>query len=210
MVSNVTVTESATFLFFLSFFFYWTSCRFLNKYAISWPCASVFVLYHVLCWEFLPPKTFPSESYSCKNLTCLFNYFPNFLCFFVIVCELDISLFLVLSNATETLHKSHILYLQFSSVQSLSRVRLFVTPWIAAHQASRSITNSRSSLRQTHVHQVGDAIQPSHPLSSPSPSAPNPCQHQSLFQWVSSSQQMAKTLELQQQPFQWMFRVDFL
>ena len=39
-------------------------------------------------------------------------------------------------------------------------------------------------LTQTHVHQVGDAIQPSHPLSSPSPPAPNPCQHQSLFQWV--------------------------
>ena len=37
---------------------------------------------------------------------------------------------------------------------------------------------------QTHVHRVGDAIQPSHPLSSPSPPAPNPSQHQSLFQWV--------------------------
>ena len=40
---------------------------------------------------------------------------------------------------------------------------------------------------QTHVHRVGDAIQPSHPLSSPSPPAPNPSQHQSLFQWVNSS-----------------------
>ena len=40
---------------------------------------------------------------------------------------------------------------------------------------------------QTHVHQVDDAIQPSHPLSSPSPPAPNPSQHQGLFQWVSSS-----------------------
>ena len=39
---------------------------------------------------------------------------------------------------------------------------------------------------QTHVHRVGDAIQPSHPLSSPSPPAPNPSQHQSLFQWVNS------------------------
>ena len=81
---------------------------------------------------------------------------------------------------------------QFSSVQSLSRVRLFVTPWIAARQASLSITNSWSSLRLTHVHQVSDAIQPSHPLSSPSPPAPNPSQHQSLFQWVNSSQEMAK------------------
>ena len=50
---------------------------------------------------------------------------------------------------------------------------------------------------QTHVHQVGDAIQPSHLLSSPSPPAPNPSQHQSLFQWVNSSHEVAKVLEFQ-------------
>ena len=50
---------------------------------------------------------------------------------------------------------------------------------------------------QTHVHWVSDAIQPSHPLSSPSPPAPNPCQHQSLFQWVNSSHEVAKVLEFQ-------------
>ena len=60
------------------------------------------------------------------------------------------------------------------SVQSLSRVRLFATPWTAARQASLSITNTLSLL-------VGDAIQPSHPLSSPSP-AFNLSQHQGLFQ----------------------------
>ena len=49
---------------------------------------------------------------------------------------------------------------------------------------------------QTHVHRVSDAIQPSHPLSSPSP-APNPSQHQSLFQWVNSSHEVAKELEFQ-------------
>ena len=69
---------------------------------------------------------------------------------------------------------------QFSSVQSLSYVRLFVTPWTAAHQASLSITNSRSLL--THVQRVHDAIQPSHPRWSPSPPALTPSQHQSLFQ----------------------------
>ena len=78
----------------------------------------------------------------------------------------------------------------FSSVQFLSRVWLFATPWIAARQASLSITNSRSSLR-LNVHRVSDAIQPSHPLSSPSPPAPNPSQHQSLFQWVNSSHEVA-------------------
>ena len=50
---------------------------------------------------------------------------------------------------------------------------------------------------QTHVHWVGDAIQPSHPLSSPSPPAPNPSQHQSLFQWVNSSHEVAKVLDFQ-------------
>ena len=65
---------------------------------------------------------------------------------------------------------------------------------------------------QTHIHWVGDAIQPSHPLSSPSPLALNLSQHQGLFQWVSSSHQVAKVLELQlqHQSFQWIFRVDFL
>ena len=65
---------------------------------------------------------------------------------------------------------------------------------------------------QTHVHQVGDAIQPSHLLSSPSPPAFNPSQHLGLFHWVSSSHQVAKVLELllQRQSFQWIFRVDFL
>ena len=67
------------------------------------------------------------------------------------------------------------------SVQSFSHVRLFVTPWTAARQASLFITISPGRA-QTHVYQVGDAIQPSHPLSSHSPPAFNPSQHQGLFQ----------------------------
>ena len=54
-----------------------------------------------------------------------------------------------------------------------------------------------SEFTQTLVHQVSDAIQPSHPLSSPSPPAPNPSQHKGLFQWVNSSHEVAKVLELQ-------------
>ena len=67
-------------------------------------------------------------------------------------------------------------------------------------------------LAQTHVHWVGDAIQPYHPLSSPSPPAFNLSQHQGLFQWVSSLHQVTKVLEfqLQHQSFQWIFRTDFL
>ena len=65
---------------------------------------------------------------------------------------------------------------------------------------------------QTHVHRVDDAIQPSHPLSSSSPPALNPSQHQSLFQWVNSSQEVAKVLEFQPQhhSFQWIPRTDLL
>ena len=65
-------------------------------------------------------------------------------------------------------------------------------------------------LAQTHAHRVSDAIQPSHPLLSPSP-AFNLSQHQGLFQSVSSSHQVAKVLEfqLQHQSFQWIFRTDF-
>ena len=62
---------------------------------------------------------------------------------------------------------------QFSSVQSLIRVQLFTTPWTAARQASLSITNSQSLLRLMSIEAVSDAIQPSHPLSSPSPPALN-------------------------------------
>ena len=106
---------------------------------------------------------------------------------------------------------NHMLCIQFSSVQSLTHVWLFATPWIAAPQASLSITNSWSLLR-THAHWVGDAIQPSHPLSSPSPLAPNPSQHQGLFQWINSSHQVAQVLEfqLQHQSFQWTPRTDLL
>ena len=63
---------------------------------------------------------------------------------------------------------------------------------------------------QIHVHWVGDAIQPSHPLSPCSLPPLNPSQHQGFFQQVSSSHQVAKELELQHQSFQWIFRVDFL
>ena len=65
---------------------------------------------------------------------------------------------------------------------------------------------------QSNVHGVSDALQPSHPLLSPSPPAFNLSQHQSLFLWISSSQQVVSVLEsqLQHQSFQWIFRVDLL
>ena len=90
-----------------------------------------------------------------------------------------------------------------SSVQSLSHVRLFVTPMDCSTPAF-SFHHQLPELTQTHVHWVSDAIQPFHPLLSPSP-AFNLSQHQGLLQWVSSSHQMAKVfeLQLQHQSFQW-------
>ena len=99
---------------------------------------------------------------------------------------------------------------QIRSDPSLSHVRLFATPWIAARQASLSITNSRSSLSITSI----ESVMPSSHLIllSPSPLAPNPSQHQSLFQWVNSLHEVAKVLEfqLQHHSFQRNPRADLL
>ena len=104
----------------------------------------------------------------------------------------------------------HIAHLHFSSVQSHSRVQLCnpmnrSTPGLPVHHQFTEFT-------QTHVHQVSDAIQPSHPLSSTSPPVPNPSQHQGLFKWVSSSHWVAKVVEFQlhHQSFQWTPRTDLL
>ena len=79
------------------------------------------------------------------------------------------------------------------------------TPGLPVHHQLPEFT-------QTHVHWVGDAIQPSHPLLSPSLPAFNFSQHQGLFKWVSSLHQVANVLEfqLQHQSFQWIFRTAFL
>ena len=79
------------------------------------------------------------------------------------------------------------------------------TPGLPVHHKLLEFT-------QTHTHRVGDAIQPSHPLSSPSPPAPNPSQHQGLFQRVNTSHEVTKVLEFQPQHqfFQWTPRTDLL
>ena len=84
----------------------------------------------------------------------------------------------------------------FSSVQfSCSVVSDSLRPHELQH--ARPPYHQLPEFTHTHVHRVGDAIQPSHPLSSPFPPAPSPSQHQSLFQWVNSSHEVAKVLEFQ-------------
>ena len=92
-------------------------------------------------------------------------------------------------------------------VQQLSHVQLFTIPQTAA--PGFPVLHYLLEFAQTHAHWVGDAIQPSHPLSPP---ALNLSQHQGLFQWTEFLHQVAKVLELQiqHQSFQWIFRVDFL
>ena len=99
----------------------------------------------------------------------------------------------------------------FSSVKLLSRVRPFVTPMDCTTPRVRLIPCDPNGLQhtrppihhqllepiQTLVHWVGDAIQPSHPLPSPSPPTFNLTQHQNLFKWVSSSHQVVRVLEFQ-------------
>ena len=83
--------------------------------------------------------------------------------------------------------------------------------WLHEPQHTRpTVHHQRLESNQTNVHWVSDAIQTSHPLSSPSPPALNLSQYQGFFKWVSSSHQVAKVLEfqLQHQSFQWIFRTD--
>ena len=100
--------------------------------------------------------------------------------------------------------------LQFSSVQFSCSV---VFDSLRPHEPhGLPVHHQLPEFTETHVHWVGDAIQPSHLLSSPSPPAFNISQHQGQFQWVSSLHPVAKVLEfqLQHQSFQWIFRTDLL
>ena len=102
-----------------------------------------------------------------------------------------------------------ILECQFSSV-----AQSYPTLWnpMDCSMTGFPVHHQLPELAQTHVRRVGDVIQPSHPLPSPSPPAFNLSQHQGLFKWGSSSHQVAELLkfQLQHRSFQWIFRTDFL
>ena len=101
-------------------------------------------------------------------------------------------------------------YVQFSSV---TQSCLTLCNPMDCSMPGFLVHHQHPELTQTHVHRVGDAIQPSHHLSSPSPPAFSLSQRQEgLFQWVSSSHQVAKVLEfqLQHQSLQWIVRTDIL
>ena len=101
---------------------------------------------------------------------------------------------------------------KISSVQFSSVAQSCPTLWDPMNNSMPGLPvhHQLSEFTQTHVHRVSDAIQLSHPLSSPSPPTPNPSQHQGLFQWVNSLHEVAKVLEfqLQHQSLQWTPRTD--
>ena len=111
--------------------------------------------------------------------------------------------------ATDTPAEVFRVSIQFSSVTQLFPT--LCNP-MDCSTASLPVHHQLPEFTQTHVHRVGDAIQPSHSLSSPSPPTFNLSQHQGLFKWVSSSHQVAKELELQlqHQCLQWTPRTDLL
>ena len=185
--STPSVTESSTSFFPL---------RNLEKmYKLS---GTLYILGHdqtirnrlIMCW----PKILFEFSYGMlrKNSNKLFRQtilgFSVWNIFLLVVCQChcDSHIFCIWNFP-----------ITFNSVQSV--VQLFLTfcnpmdcntPGLPVHHRLPEFT-------QTPFHRVADAIQPSHPLSSPSPPAPNPSQHQSLFQWVNSSHEVAKVLEFQ-------------
>jgi len=141
-----------------------------------------------------------------------FYQFLHYIFLDLIIRQIQIQIFSWWIESLFFVFWSDSLYLQecfWLSVQLLSHVQLLrpidcSTPGLPVHHQHPEFT-------QTHVHWIGDTIQPSHPLSSPSP-AFNLSQHQGLFKWVSSSHQVAKVLEfwLQYQSFQWTLRTDLL
>ena len=104
--------------------------------------------------------------------------------------------------------------IRLANAELFSSVQLCPTLWdpMKCSMSGLPVHHQLPEPTQTHVHWVADAVQPSHPLSTPSPPALNLSQHQGLFKWVSSLHQVAKVLEfqLQYQSFQWTPRTDFL
>ena len=117
------------------------------------------------------------------------------------------------SLQADSLPLSHQGSLSYGSVQfsSVAQLSLTLCDPMDCSTPGFPVHHHLPELAQTHVQQVGDTIQPSHPLLFPS-SVFNLSQHQGLFQWVSSSHQVAEVLELQlqHQSFQWIFRTDVL
>ena len=167
--------------------------------ALKFPFGSSLYRVCFFGWDFLFAKQF----FVCFKCVCNCLFEHLFLFFMMDVWKSlsdisDIFVILILGIHWFSVFQSVWCFLdswyQFSSVAqscpTLCDPMNHSTPGVPVHYQLLEFT-------QTHVHRVSDAIQPSHPLSSPSLPAPNPSQHQSLFQWVNSSHEVTKVLEFQ-------------
>ena len=118
---------------------------------------------------------------------CFCRYLPSGICCLFYLCA---------NNINSSFHTFlFILFLSISQFSSVAQSCLTLCDPMDCRMPGLPVNRQLPELAQTHVHRVSDAIQPSHPLSSLSPPAFNFSQHQDLFQWVSSSHQVAKVLE---------------
>ena len=135
-----------------------------------------------------PPPTTPKASLQPKSMLCIW--------------------------CPESVNREYIVFHQNNTVQFSSVAQLCLTLCYPMNHSTPGLPvhHQHPEFTQTHIHRVGDAIQPSHPLLSPAPLVPNPSPHQGLFQWVSSSHEVAKVLkfQFQHQSFQWTPRTDLL
>ena len=149
-----------------------------------------------------------------ENKVChCFHSFPPSICREVMGLDAMILVFWILSFKPTVLLSSFIFMRRLFSFSSLSSIRVLSSASVQFGSATQScptlcdpmncstpglpVHHQLPEFTQTHVHRLGDAIQPSHPLLSPSPPALNPSQDQGLFQWVNSLHEVAKVLEFQ-------------
>ena len=146
---------------------------------LNWRSISHMVIYMFQC-------------YSLKSShPCLLPQSPK-------VCSLSLCLFCCLAyRVIITIFLNSIYMCSSSSSSSVSQSYLTLCDPMNRNTPGLPVHHQLPEFTQTHVHRVGDTIQPSHPLSSPSPPIPNPSKHQSLFQWVNSLHEVAKVLEFQ-------------
>ena len=143
---------------------------------------------------------------------CPRHHLPSFLrCHLHCLYTLSFAILILLLNFLFAWNPPHLFPLNLSKLSSVQLLSCVCDP-MDCSMPGLPVHHWLPELAQTHVHKVGEATQPSHPLSSPSPPAFSLSQHQCLFQWDSSSHQVAKVLEfqLQHQSVQWIFSSDFL
>ena len=132
-----------------------------------------------------------------RGISTLFSIFIPLLCFQKLTAVL-----VYINPKTQTCRSGWLIQIpsvQFSSVPFSSVAQSCLTLCDPMNRSTPGLPvhHQLPEFTQIHIHWVRDAIQPSHPLSSPSPPAPNTSQHQSLFRWVNSSYEVAKVLEFQ-------------